>query len=83
VTVLRGAVDVGICYVTMRFFFAHALVLPVTVLTAVVCSARTFVRFRIVLDPAAGDVAITTDSGPDMSSSLGSSALRKFFGSAS
>ncbi|HMG61552.1 MAG TPA: hypothetical protein VK599_01260 [Streptosporangiaceae bacterium] len=59
-TVLRGAVDVGICYVTMRFFFAHALVLPVTVLTAVVCSARTFVRFRIVLDPAAGDVAITT-----------------------
>jgi protein-S-isoprenylcysteine O-methyltransferase Ste14 len=44
----------------MRLFFAHALVLPVTVLTAVLCSARTLVRFRVVLEPAAGDVAITT-----------------------
>jgi hypothetical protein len=60
VTAARGAVDVCICYVIMRFFFPHVLVVPVTVLTAGLCSAGFLGRFRVRLDTEGGDVAITS-----------------------
>lgn len=59
-TAAREVINVGVCYVMMRFFFPHVLVLPVTVLAAVWCCAGSVARFRVLLDPADGDVAITT-----------------------
>src|SRR5712691_6156498 len=44
----------------MRFFFPHALLVPVTVVAAVLYLAGCFARVQVVLDPAAGDLAITT-----------------------
>lgn len=57
--VVRGIIDVGVCYVVMRYLFPHVLLVPVTVVVSLSSLARCAARFRVVLDSEAGQVAVT------------------------
>ena len=59
VTAAYGLIYLGLLYVVMRFFFPRVLLLPVTVIAAVVYIAMCLARFQVVLDRVGGEVAIT------------------------
>lgn len=58
VTAAYGLVYLGLLAVVMRFFFPRVLFLPVTVTAAVLYVAVSIARLQVVLDRAAGEVAI-------------------------
>jgi hypothetical protein len=58
VTAVYGLICLGLVYVVMRFFFPRVLLLPVTVIAAVLYVAACLARFQVVLDQVGGDVEI-------------------------
>jgi hypothetical protein len=52
-------VKVGFFYLMMRFFFPRLLLVPAMVIAGVLSAAACLARFRVLLDRAAGEVAIT------------------------
>jgi hypothetical protein len=59
VTAAYGLIYLGLVYVVMRFFFPRVLLLPVTVIAAVLYVAVCLARFQVVLDRVGGEVKIT------------------------
>lgn len=59
-TAARGLIGLGLCFVVMRFFFPRALLIPVLVIAGLSYFTSCSARFRVVLDHAAGEVAVTT-----------------------
>jgi hypothetical protein len=53
-----GLIYLGLVYVVMRFFFPRVLLLPVTVIAAVLYVAVCLARFQVVLDQVGGEVEI-------------------------
>lgn len=58
VTTGYGLIYLGLLYVVLRFFFPRVLLLPVTVIAAVLYVAVCLARFQVVLDRVDGEVAI-------------------------
>jgi len=58
VTAAHGLIYLGLLVVVMRFFFPRVLFLPVSVTAAVLYVAACIARVQVVLDRAAGEVAI-------------------------
>jgi len=58
VTAAYGLIYLGLVYVVMRFFFPGVLLLPVTVIAAVLYAAVCLARFQVVLDQVGGEVEI-------------------------
>lgn len=58
VTAAYGLIYLGLLVVVMRFFFPRVLLLPVTVTAAVLYVAVCIARVQVVLDEAAGEVAL-------------------------
>jgi hypothetical protein len=54
-----GLVQVGFAYLLVRFFYPHVFLVPVMVIAGAAYVAGCLARFRVVLDQAAGQVAIT------------------------
>jgi len=61
VTAAYGLIYPCLLYVMMRFFFPRVFLMPVMVMAGVLYVALCFARFRVVLDRADGEVAITAD----------------------
>ncbi len=58
-TAAYGLIYPCLLYVMMRFFFPRVFLMPVMVMAGVLYVALCFARFRVVLDRADGEVAIT------------------------
>ena len=58
VTAAYGLIYLGLVYVVMRFFFPGVLLLPVTVIAAVLYVAVCLARFQVILDQVGGEVEI-------------------------
>jgi hypothetical protein len=58
VTAAYGLIYLGLVYVVMRFFFPRVVLLPVTVMAAVLYVAVCLARFQAVIDRVDGEVAI-------------------------
>ena len=58
VTAVYGLICLGLVYVVMRFFFPGVLLLPVTVIAAVLYVAVCLARFQVILDQVGGEVEI-------------------------
>jgi hypothetical protein len=54
-----GLVKAGLCCLMMRFFFPRGFVIPAVVIAGVLYAAACLARFRVLLDRAADEVAIT------------------------
>jgi hypothetical protein len=59
VTAAYGLIYPCLLYVMMRFFLPRVFLMPVMVMAGVLYVALCFARFRVVLDRADGEVAIT------------------------
>jgi hypothetical protein len=55
-----GLVRLGFTYLIVRFFFPHVFLVPVMIIAGMLYVAEGLTRFRVLLDRAVGEVAITT-----------------------
>jgi hypothetical protein len=60
ISMARGLIGAGLCYVMMRFLFPQVLLAPVTALAAVSRLVPCVLPFRVRLDRADGKMAITS-----------------------
>jgi hypothetical protein len=74
-------VKVGFLYLMVRFFFPHVFLMPAMVIAGVLYAAACLAWFRVLLDRAAGEVAITIGLWRRRVPLIRTNAWRKSWGS--